>query len=316
MIYHNTKQNTFYYPIYRCGSSVLLDISKKCDYLKEYHDEEGFRLIDLNRECPIYIIYRHPETRFKSGLQITIKRFLMNQPDLLHKDILPMLDEGYDALFQYGISFLDNIATKDIPYVSGHWDREIIRPFHLYDSHLDHMLWRPLILKAYGYNVVMIPINEYDDHLGRLYPTAYQQILDSHDRPETFKTNNKNANKLWEIYKKVFVDNLYYDDRSARAAITFKTWMDEEIKIFDTIEKFRSAPNFKFASEKMIKKLFENKLYFSDMYAPSMIRIHKLLDILHNHKEPIEDFKLFYEKNVRIRSQLFEYMCGDYVKRI
>lgn len=315
MIYHNTRKNIFYYPIYRCGSSVLRDISQRCEYLNEYQDEEGFELIDLNRECPIHIIYRNPETRFKSGLQITIKRFLRKHQNLLSKDIDKMLDEGYDRFFEHSIGFLDNVITSDLPYTSGHWEGNVIRPYHLYDSHLDHMLWRPMILKAYGYNVEMIPINEYDKHLGPLYPKAYQEILFSHDRPETFKTNNAAANRLWEIYKKVFVDDLYFVNKTGRSIITFKRWIDQEFKIFNMIEKFRSAPNFKFACEKMIAKLFEENLYFYDMYSPSVVRTHMLLDILHKYKDPIDDFKLFHTANDLIATKTFNLMNGDYKKK-
>lgn len=315
MIYHNTKENTFYYPIYRCGSSVLHEISERCDHLHAYQDDDGLKIIDLNRECPIYIIYRNPETRFKSGLQITIKRFLSKDQKLLSKRIHELLDEGHDKLFEHSIGFLDNVVSSDIPFVSGHWNGSIIRPYHLYDSHLDHMLWRPLILKAYGYNVVMIPINEYDGHLAPLYPLAYQEIMNSHDRPETFKTNNSNANRLWEIYKKVFVDDMYFDNKTSRSVITFKTWIDEEFKIFHMIEKFRSAPNFKFACEQMIKKLFDGKIYFTDLYSPSVIRVNMLLNILHRHKDPIDAFKSYSKVNEHISNETFEFMSGEYVKK-
>jgi|688.fasta_scaffold02953_15 hypothetical protein len=314
MIYHNTKHNIFYYPIFRCGSSILRDISSQYDELVEYHDDEGFKLIDLNRECPIYVIYRDPETRFKSGLQITITRFLPCDIPPQSRYVDQFLDEGHDVSFENAMGFLDNVITTDIPKVSGSWQGKIMRPFHLYDSHIDHMLWKILILKAYDYNVVPLPINKYDSHLAPLYPKAYNDILKSHDRPETFKHNNKRALRLWDIYKKVFIENKYFQNKTQRPHISFKEWMDEERKVFATIEKFKSAATFKFACDKMITKLFANKIYFEDMYSPSLERIHELLDILHRHKKPLKQFELFHKTYRSISVQTDEFQSGQYIE--
>ena len=314
MIYHNTKQKIFYYPIYRCGSSIIRDISYRCDELIEYQDDEGFKIIDLNRECPIYIIYRDPDTRFKSGLQITFKRFMLNNKELILDTTEKLLEDGYDIKFESSMAFLDNVTTSDIPGVSGFWNGKVIRPYHLYDSHLDHMLWRPLILKAYGYNVIAMPINEYDKHLVSLYPKALNEVLKSHDRPETFKSNNNKTLKLWNIYKKVFIDNHHFVNKTGRPVVSFKDWMYEERKAFNVIETFKNQKNFQFACVKTIKKLFEGNVYFQDIYSPSVDRVYQLLNILHNHKEPIKEFSPFYKSYDGIKKKINEYQSGRYMR--
>lgn len=310
MIYHNTNYNVFYYPIYRCGSSVLREISEKFNYLKAYQDDEGFKLIDLNRNSPIYIIYRDPKTRLKSGLQITIKRLLNN---ILVQRIEEMLDNGYDILFERSLSILDNVLSSDIPYISGSWDGKILRPYHLYDVHIDHMLWRPIILKAYGYNVEMIPINEYNDNLAPFHPTAYREILNSHYRPNTFDTNNTDSTRLWDIYKKVFIDNLYYDNKNCNTIITFESWINEEIKIFDMIEKYRLTTHFKSACEDIIKKLFDDKIYFSNMYSPSVRGINRLLNIIHKYQKPIDSLLDFHKNDDMIATNTYKFINGQFI---
>jgi hypothetical protein len=317
MIFHNTKFNFFYYLSYRVGSTLLKQISEVHDEIKFLDGPIGLKLINENLDRPIYIVYREPETRFKSGLQIVCGRDFKDDDPFLTVDKNRLLTSESKDLFLKKLVALDNVFNINIPFVSGYSRGRKKRCFHLCDTHTDHVLWKALILAAYEYNVRLIPLNEYTKHLKLFYPKAIDILSETAatTRRSSFNTNNAISVELWEIYKKVFIENQFCkSDFDFKKHVTFNEWMDQEKFVFRAIEKYKESSDVSLLHN-VITKLFEDRIYFSDIYSPNSNQIHGLLNNIHEMKKPIKLFDLYVKKYLEVQRVGASFNLGEYLPR-
>jgi hypothetical protein len=261
------------------------------------------------------VVYREPETRFKSGLQIVCNRDDNEQDPWLIKDAEGLLIPSSENLFLQKLVSLDNVYSMNIPFVTGYSRGRKKRCFHLCDSHTDHSLWKALILIAYEYNVRLLPLNEYTKHLTLFYPKAYDVLLNMRTRRSSFNTSNNISLQLWEVYKKVFVDNKFCKtDLDLKKYVTFDEWMHQEKLVFETLEKYKDHSDIILAHD-LIKKLFENRIYFSDIHSPNSSEIIGLLNNIHKLKSPLKLFNLYVQKYMECQRVGAHFNLGDYLPR-
>jgi len=264
---------------------MLEVISESNGYLQPFHDDAGFRFLKDKKDTPIYITYREPITRFKSGLEIVYNKFLGEKERY-------NLSKKHIELFVQQISYLDNVVSMFIPQVSGFPRGVHQRPYHLFDSHIDHSLWRPLLLLAYGYDVRMIPLNEYTDHLLTYYPENKKIILqDRKNRPSrSFDSNRNIALTLWDSYKQVFIDDEFSHLENWKIQyikkdwfskyISWDEWMNPEIQIFNALHKFKEKSNLNLVCKNLLKKLLREKVYFANPFNLSVVHATSLLKLI------------------------------------
>lgn len=317
MIFHNTKFNFFYFLSYRVGSTLLKKIAEVHDEIKFLTFEDGIKKINENLERPIYVVYREPLTRFKSGLEIVFRRDFIQGDQYHDQGVDNLLNSGYDEIFLQKLISYDNLFSLNIPFVSGYSRGRTKRCFHLYDNHTDHNLWKALILIAYEYNVRLIPLNEYTKHLTYFYPrfSLHDEEISKNMRKSSFDSNKELSLKLWNIYKKVFVDNLFCKpDVKLKKLITFDEWMSEEKMIFNALEKYTIHSDVNIMHH-VIKNLFENRIYFSDIHGPSSIEIASLLHHIHTIKNPIKPFNMYVQKFSEYQYHGANFNLGTYLPK-
>lgn len=285
MIYYNTKSQEFYFPFNRNGSTLIYDISHNVNYLHEKNLDEALAILEENKNLPIYIPYRDPIVRFKSGLSVNFLRECGDEtPDFT--------DVTKSAYHKYKIVLM-TLRNYFQEHMSHHLLGKFILPFHLADVHIDHCLWRPLTLLVHGYNVKLIPMNELSSHLHKKFPTQIN-LIKSRERKNSFNTVRKDTDELWDIYKEVFIDIPKYRDKFGMQFVDWHIWMRDEQYIFEQFQLYRDSPNLNYAAQKIVTNLIEKKAYFSDTNSSMLPQLMFMLDEIRKHRDLFPELELFY----------------------
>lgn len=283
--YFNTKEPSIYWPYNRVGCTLIQNIHEDCDYLERISQNRCFELLKDNPDLPIYFPYRNPEVRFRSGLAVNFYRNL---------DPAGQKMPIFEAVFKYKEKYeteLESMKTF-MQWIPLHHDC-LLRPYHLFDIHLDHYLWQALIMLSYGYNFKLVPLNEWSVHLINKFP-KHLELIKRTERTGSFDKMRKDVLPIWEIYKKVFVDIPDIKCCRGERTINFKNWMAPEMELFRTFDKYRNLPNLQFHAYKALRKIGEKGTYFSDPHSMTLTLSTTLLKFVHEQKQEIHYFNRLY----------------------
>lgn len=306
MIYYDNKHNEFYFPFNRNGSTLIFDISNTVNYLKEKELPEALALIERDKNIPIYVPFRDPIVRFKSGLSVNFLRECEEESGNKNITSVPPKDK-----YKIVLNTLKNLYLN---HISHHLLSKFIMPFHLNDVHLDHCLWRPLILLANGYNVKLIPMNKLSDHLHSRFPTTLN-LIKERERKNSFNVVRRDTEGLWDIYKEIFIDIPMYKDKFNMQNINWYLWMRDEQTIFDQFCLYQDSPNLNFVSGKMILTLLQGKAYFSDTNSVMLPSLMFMLEEIKKHRElcpEIQSFHATYAEYIRSGTLI---QRGDFLEK-
>lgn len=267
------KNKAVYMTGLRNGSTLMEEIKDQVGpdrlFRHQYH-EDLIRLISEDRSYKIYMPFRDPMVRFKSALTVNMYNRCgldsINYPD-------------YYKFYKGMLKYLDHSVGNDhnIFNLSYH------RPYHLFDTHTDHILYKPLIYLAYGFDVHMIPFNKFSEHLLERFPEA-EAVIKKRGRTNSFDTSMPEHERVWEIYKEVFLDNepIFYKDKVPDATtFTFDLWMKPELEIFELlIENYQNVNIIKTKCRGLIKHFVKTNQYFTDPYSPKLMEIGELVPMI------------------------------------
>jgi hypothetical protein len=278
-MYFDPKEKSLYFPSNRNGSSLIDNICHSYNLLQELSLYDALAIANEDPNIKIYIPFRDPIVRFKSGL--TVNFFRMAPENILESgsSIRELLPTSYSSQYASHITYLRDLYSKNIePVYDPYFE---ICPYHLYDVHLDHSLYRPLILLLHDYNVQLVPMNKLSEHLAERFVEA-TPILGV-NRANTFSANNEISKLLWEIYKEIFVDTI--EILQNQKQITWKLWMDQEVHIFKTFCTYIDTPNMTYCANKLLKNIYKNGFYFSDRNSMVYKGTSSLLNEIQQHKK-------------------------------
>jgi len=269
------KNKAVYMTGLRNGSTLMDEIQEIVgpDRLFQYqYPEELYRLLSEDRSYKIYMPFRHPMVRFKSALTVNMhNRCKLDTENIANP-------ENY-VFYKVMLKYLDNSVGNDHNIFN--WSYH--RPYHLFDTHTDHILYKPLIHLAYGFDVHMIPFNKFSEHLLSQFPEA-EIIIQKRGRVNSFDTSMPQHERVWEIYKEIFIDNdpeFYKDKLPDATTLTFHLWMRPEIKIFELfMENYQHLNMMKTKCRGLIKHFVETHQYFNDPYSPKFMEIGTLVPII------------------------------------
>ena len=286
IFYFDTIKDNFYCVSNRNGSTILKEISVKYPSLKLVSNNEIFENLKQNSSRPIYIPFRDPIVRFRSGLSVN----LFNRTGLILNETA-----GDKELKNYANSI--KYLRSSLHYTGTYYSSYPNEFYHLFDSHLDHWLWVAMIIGVYGYNVRLIPMYDLSNHLITNFPQA-NSIIKNRTRSDSFNKSTPAYDKIWNYYKEVMVDNIELSQYHPKAYITkpevpyiFDNWMRFETELFNNYKNFHSDTNLRNLFLKLSRKAFEDPFYFTDSLSPKMHTIcGTLLPILHDIHDPILDY--------------------------
>lgn len=279
-MYFDPKEKSLYFPSNRNGSTLIDKICHSYNLLQELSLYDALALANEDPNIKIYIPFRDPIVRFKSGL--TVNFYRMASESIL-KDRSPirhlLYTTSYGKQYISHITYLRDLYSKLIEPVYDPYFQ--ICPYHLYDVHLDHSLYRPLILLLHDYNVQLIPMNKLSEHLAARFIEATPII--GANRANTFDTNNEDSELLWKMYKEIFVDTIEIPQNQKQ--ITWKLWMDQEVHIFKTFCTYIDTPNMTYCANKLLKNIYKNGFYFADRNSMVYKGTSFLLSGIQQHKK-------------------------------
>lgn len=312
MFYYNNQENFFYFVTHRNGSTIIQEISGVYpSVITPMTMTECFTFLKQNPNTPIIIPFREPETRFKSGLMINFNRDVSDD-----HSIEELLKLNYGETYKSKIQYMDVMYHNT--FLSGVARGYRRRPYHLLDIHLDHSLWMPLFLIAYGFNVKLIALSDFSIHLKPLYPLAIS-FIKARERSNSSTTNRPLALKLWEIYKSVYLNPtlpIYFKDSEERYSmrtLSWKKWMQPEKEIYKIFHVYKNSENLQTFSVKLLNKLIEDKVYFTDVFSIAMRNQMHFLQNLHLHIEPIKEFKYMVETHETLLSSFSRLSLREYL---
>lgn len=283
--YFDTKNNNFYCVSNRNGSTILKEISDKYPSLKLVADDEIFEILKQDFSRPIYIPFRDPVVRFRSGLSVNF----FNRTGI----VLDQADEKELESYAQSIKYL----RSSLHYTGTYYSSYPNEFYHLFDSHIDHWLWVAMIIGAYNYNVKLIPMYNLSNHLMTAFPQA-SPLIKSRSRSDSFDKSKSDYDKIWEYYKSVMITNVELKNyqpqsylKNPEISYTFDNWMRFESELFINYKNFHANLNLRNLFVRLSKKAFEDPFYLTDSLSPKMHTIcGRLLPILHNIHEPILDY--------------------------
>lgn len=273
------EQNIAWLSSHRNGSNTLQRVAEDVPNLIAVEMNEFFRFVDTDTTIPIFVIFRDPEVRFKSGLPFAMSN---------RTGVLPESDYPTYYRFRTMLSSFNSLSDTHLKAMF-----PSLQIYHLFDSHTDHTLWAPALLACFGYNVRLIPMYDYTKILIDKYPQTIksQYHYSRHlSRPDSFdKTLNKH-DILWDIYKEVIIkDNTFYD------------WMKLEKEIFQIYKNTHEQKDIKEISNNVIQLILEDPFYLTDIHSPKVCMINIFLNYLHaNYGTSISKLSCYnqeYNKN-------------------
>ena len=290
-MYFDPKEKSLYFPSNRNGSSLIDEICHSYNLLQELSLYDALALANDDPNIKIYIPFRDPIVRFKSGL--TVNFFRMAPENILQSgsSVREWFPTSYGKQYISHITYLRDLYSKSIgPVYDPYFE---ICPYHLYDVHLDHSLYRPLILLLHDYNVQLIPMNKLSEHLAERFVEATPII--GANRANTFSANNEDSELLWKMYKEIFVDTIEIPQNQKQ--ITWKFWMDQEVHIFKTFCTYMNTPNITYCANKLLKNIYKKGFYFSDRNSMVYKGTSLLLSDIQQHKKLHPWLVNFYNAN-------------------
>lgn len=282
MYYYKPDDNSCYFTTNKNGSTVLAEIAEKSGQLKNLNLESCIDIISKDNST-IRIPFRDPFPRFVSGLSVNLHNCTEGEfgVDLGGNTANFTLSVHYNNFLRYFYHSVFGPSTV--------FERDTFIGYHLFDKHLDHWLYVPLILLYYGYNVELIPMYELSDHLMVNFIDCNQVIKDR-ERKNSFNEIHKELIPFWQAYKHRMIDH-------ANFSCSWDHWMDPEIKIFEELNRQYKSPA-DIDAGRLVDYTFDNKFYFGDFYSPKIFDLMELLKSIHKHKTPDDRFlmltKTFY----------------------
>lgn len=280
--YFNSVEKNFYITSNRNGSTLLKEISEQYDNLQEYSYAQVFSLLSDDPSIPLYVPFREPMVRFKSGLSVN-----------LYNTVNYKLDHNTDEVLKNYSQFLKYFRARYTD-TGSHLSATPNEKYHLYDGHLDHWLWSSMILGAYGYNIKLVPMYNFSGLLLQQFPKALK-IINFRDRNNSFDQSTPLYEKIWESYKKGMVDdadiNTYWPKqylKSPEILYSFDNWMGFEKKLFTYYKDNYMQDDNKKLFLRLSLWAFEDPFYFTDAHSPRIQTICRfLLPVIHQYKSPV-----------------------------
>lgn len=193
---YNSKDQIAYCIPKRAGSTTL---SKICDsaefpFITDISYDQFCFIINEDMSVRLVTTIRHPAQRFRSGLKVA--QFNIGTVGLFFKCT--------STLSTYGIY-----------------------PYHLFDSHLNHVLLPASIAAANGYNIEFIHMDNFSEHLSRYYPN-WESI-------EGIRVNNEYpTSSIAYPESDIWQDN-YVPWVQPERSPSWNEWMAPEIALYDHI---------------------------------------------------------------------------------
>lgn len=280
--YFDTRQKSLYTTSNRNGSTIMKDISAVVPTLCLLHLDEVFELLQQDILIPIYIPFRDPEIRFRSGLSVNFFNLTGKVLDD-YTDVEPWANK---------VKYLRDTLHDTGTYYSAVPNET----YHLFDTHLDHWLWVAMIMGTYGYNVKLLPMYDLTEHLRKNFPDA-EKLINNRARSNSFDKSTPLYEKIWGYYKKVMIDEVQLREykpahlNKPEPLYTFDDWMSMEVELFNNYKKFYKERNLRNMFTKMSRRAFEHPFYFSDVLSPRMKTIcGTLLPKLHRYHKPLLNY--------------------------
>jgi hypothetical protein len=297
------KNKAVYMTGLRNGSTLMDEIKEIVGpnrLFRHEFPEDLIKLISNDRSYKIYMPFRNPMIRFKSGLTVNMYNRCGFDTSIIEANVeYP----EYYILYKGMLRYLDNSYAND----HNIFHLNYYRPYHLFDTHIDHLLYKPLIYLAYGFDVHMIPLNKFSDHLYKYFPEAISKIYER-GRPDSFDKSSPLHEKVWDVYKEIFVDNdpefykyKYPEDRT----LTFNLWMKPELEIFNLfLENYTNVNLLKTKSRALINHFIKTKQYFKDPYSPKTMEIGTTVPMLEVYNKPNKDLHDYVQSYIGIRDRM------------
>lgn len=294
------KNKAVYMTGLRNGSTLMDEIQHRVgsDRLEYFQwPEDVVEMMTKDRSYKIYMPFRHPMVRFKSALTV-------NMHNRCGFDVSSNLfpnSEDY-KLYKGMLTYLDSSIGNDHNLFNTLYSR----PFHLFDTHTDHLLYKPLIYLAYGYDLHLIPFYDFSNHLYKNFPEA-KDIIERRGRSDSFDVSQPKHEKVWNIYKEVFIDKtpeFFQYKPKGEELKTFDLWMKPELEIFNLfVENYLRLNQLKTKCRGLIKHFVETKQYFNDPYSPKTMELGTIIPIIETFVKPNRDLYNFIQAYIGIRNR-------------
>jgi hypothetical protein len=266
---------------------------------------------------PIYIPFRDPDIRFKSGLTVSLYRNIPDDSEMIKMNPVTLLDTGYDKTFKANIEYLDYVFGNSVPFLSGVSRGYKRRPYHLFDDHLDYSLYIPFLLILHRYNVKLVYLEQWSDHLKPLYPLA-EHFIKKRERKKSSTTNTSMVDPLWSIYKSVFIDRQLKDTNPIHRTYSAKTlrwhdWMAPEREIFKVLKQYRDTEHLRSVCIKILPKIIDGKIYFTDPFGMAYNKGLDMLAHIQTQKPLLIEFEHMLETHNKMKYSMIELSLREYV---
>ena len=139
-------------------------------------------------------------------------------------------------------------------------------------------------------------MNKFSEHLKHRFSEG-TEFISKRERPDSFNNTKPDYEKLWEIYRKVFVDV------KLENTLSYEQWMEPEIKIFKILTAYKDDM-LKIKSQLFFNDLLDRKLYFNDLYSPNTHKMFTVVNELSSRgltTEKLDNFLAHYQ-TIRDRS--------------
>jgi len=139
-------------------------------------------------------------------------------------------------------------------------------------------------------------MNKFSEHLKHRFSQGIE-FISKHERPDSFNISKPDYEKLWEIYKKVFVDV------KLENTLSYEQWMEPETKIFKILTAYKDDM-LKIKSQLFLNDLLDRKRYFNDLYSPNTHTMFSIINELSSRgltTEKLDNFLAHYQ-TIRDRS--------------
>lgn len=301
------KDNSLYATVNRNGSTLLSEISERNRTCKIIQIETMIQHLEVRPETPIYCPFRNPLVRFKSGLAVNLHNRTMFKDNNPTDEALEKSYRHFETIVNYfDITFgtMENVIGS-----SYH------RPYHLFDQHIDHWLSLPLTMCVYGYNVQPIKMNEFSEHLKTKFDNV-NDLIEKRQRPDSYDKSTPQQERLFSIYKSVFVDKKpEFENRiSLNLRKTFDQWMAPELEIFNFFHNNYKTANINHVAHNIVKKFFDQKIYFNDPYSVNHSSVIRLTKLIHKYRNTNPRFKFMIDNYKLIEDGLNKTLGFNYVE--
>lgn len=293
----DTRVNSFYVTVNRNGSTLLSEIHERHRRsTRRIQADILIKHLEATPETSIYVPYRDPLVRFKSGLVVNLYNKTVFNQDFPDQEMIEKSLRHFKTILDYFDKTFGNMEN-----VIGQCFH---RPYHLFDQHTDHWLGLPLILCVYGYNVNPIKMSDFSALL-RANFTNIDDLISKRERSNSYDTSKPQDEKIFQIYKEIFNNEPSYQDRiGLHLRKTFDQWMAPELEIFRYLQTYAGTPNQNFAAHRLANKFFNDKTYFNDPYSVNHSAMLSLVKEIHKHRSVNSRFKFLIDNYKMISSGL------------